>query len=327
MTPDSVSQNARMGQLQRANLPLQHSARRQSNRERIHARAVHPIDTPRLIPDPLERRESRVSSALSGARLLVAAVALHGLVILSFVVMGNLLGKHTTARPPERLTVNIVESPRPEPPAIETPLPVKAPLVPEFEPITPPKKVETKPKVEKYVDTRVPETEAPPPSPRRVVGLNLESTVAGNGPAFAIGTSRLGQTDTQAKDPAQAQASLGVQSQPTAASEQPAQAQRLAAHIPTRDTAFEKPKRLAPTRPEYPATLKAQSIEGDVIVQVDIAADGRVTKVGVVRSSGHAAFDAAAKQAAAREHFGPAMRDGNPVAFTLTYSYRFRIED
>jgi protein TonB len=162
------------------------------------------------------------------------------------------------------------------------------------------------------------------------VGLNLESTVEGNGPSFATGTSRLGQTDTRAVDPTRAQrAPAAAPSAPAAAptTATSSAVQRAASHIPTRDTEFEKPKRLQPTRPEFPAALKAQGIEGDVSVKVEIAADGQVTAVSIVKSSGHAEFDAAAKRAAASERFAPAMRDGNAVPFTLTYSYRFRIED
>jgi TonB family protein len=84
---------------------------------------------------------------------------------------------------------------------------------------------------------------------------------------------------------------------------------------------------LKPNRPEFPATLKAQGIEGDVTVRVDIAASGDVTSVTIVRSSGYPAFDDAAKRAAASERFAPAIRDGNPVPFSLSYSYRFRIEE
>jgi TonB family protein len=101
----------------------------------------------------------------------------------------------------------------------------------------------------------------------------------------------------------------------------------VASHIPTRDTQFEKPKRLKPNRPAFPPALKAQGVQGDVVVRVDIAASGQVTSVTIVSSSGYPAFDDAAKQAAASERFAPARRDGIAVPFTLSYSYRFRIEE
>lgn len=303
--------------------------KRQASRERIHSRVVHPIDTPRLIPDPLERRDSRTLSALSGLRLVVAAVVIHALIIACFALVGQLVGEQNAYHPPERLTVKIVET-KPPPPVVEEPPVAPAPIVPEFvEPTPPPPPVAAK-KAPKSQDapepTPVPEAA---PVPRRIVGLSLESTVEGNGPSFATGTSRMGQTDTRAADPVQAQRAptASATAAPAAPATTAAATQRVAAHIPTRDTQFEKPKRLRPSRPAFPAALKAQGIEGTVVVRVDIAASGQVTNVVITQSSGHAAFDDAAKQTAASERFAPATRDGNPIPFTLTYSYHFRIED
>jgi protein TonB len=226
------------------------------------------------------------------------------------------------------LKINIVEVPPPvvEPPPVEEAPVEEGPIVPEF---TPPPPVAEKPRPQqpRPVKTEVappapePEVVAQQPPPRRIVGLSLESTVQGTGPAFATGTSRMGRTQRTAEEPqraAEAPSGGGAPAIPT---------QREAARIPTRDVKFEKPKRAQPSQPAYPATLKAQGIEGDVMVSVDIDASGKVTAVSIVRSSGQADFDRAAQQAAAAERFAPALRDGQPVAFTLTYSYRFRIED
>jgi periplasmic protein TonB len=301
-------------------------AKRRNARERIHARVVHPIDTPRLLHDPLERRDSRVLSALAAVRLVVAAVVIHAAAIVGFAFVGYLMGQQKTYQPPERLSVKIVETRPPPPPVVEEPAVVSAPITPEFEPVVPPKRPEaptTKPAKTQDAPEPTPE---PDPTPRRIVGLSLESTVEGNGPSFATGTSRMGGTETRATDPTQARRAPAP---PAAASAtpQPGSTQRAASHIPTRDTQFEKPKRLQPNRPEFPAALKAQGIEGDVTVRVDIAASGAVTSVAIVSSSGYPAFDEAAKRAAASERFAPAIRDGSPVPFTLSYSYRFRIED
>jgi protein TonB len=307
------------------------NTQRQATRERIHARVVHPIDTPRLLRDPLGRRDSGTSSALSGVRLVVAAIVIHALVISGFALMGHLVGEQRVVHPPERLTVQIVETRPPPPPIVEEPRPEPAAVVPEFQPLTPPKKPVIEPKAQpKTQDAPEPTAAAEPdPAPRRIVGLSLESTVEGNGPGFATGTSRMGQTEANAVDPSQAKRAPAPAPQPAPAAStgQAAAEQRAASHIPTRDTQFEKPKRLKPNRPEFPASLKAQGIEGDVVVRVDIAANGQVTNVTIVRSSGYPAFDDAAKRAAISEHFAPAVRDGVAVPFTLSYSYRFRIED
>jgi protein TonB len=137
----------------------------------------------------------------------------------------------------------------------------------------------------------------------------------------------MGVTDKHAVDPNQAQKAAAAAPAPLATQAVSGNVQRVAARIPTRDVQFEKPKRVSPSKPEYPATLKAQNLEGDVVVGVDIAANGVVTQVSILRSSGHAAFDDAARRAALAERFTPALRDGQAVAFTLSYTYRFRIED
>jgi protein TonB len=104
-------------------------------------------------------------------------------------------------------------------------------------------------------------------------------------------------------------------------------AQRDATSIPTRDAKLEKPQRRELREPAYPATLRAQGIEGDVLVTVSIDAQGSVQQASVLRGSGHAEFDAAALSAARAERFTPATRDGTPVPYTLSYTYHFRIED
>jgi TonB family protein len=300
---------------------------RQATRERIHARVVHPIDTPSLLRDPLERRESKALSAIAGMRLLAGAAVIHGGLIVCFALVSSLVGDHATYRTPERLKVSIVETP-PEPPPVPEPPKVEAPVEPEFSQPEPPKPVEPPRKAApKELEPKVAEPTPEPPL-RRTVGLSLESTVQGNGPSFATGSSRMGATETRAVDPAKAArapSSAGQAAAPAPVAS--AGVQRAAARIPTRDVEFEKPKRVRPNRPEYPAALKAQGLEGEVMVSVDIAATGRVTSVSIVQSSGEPAFDEAARRAALAEQFSPATRGGQPVAFTLSYSYRFRIKD
>ncbi len=304
---------------------LERRAGRQASRERIHARVVRPIDSPRLIRDPLERRESRVLSTLTSLRLLVAAVVLHGVIILSFAFINRLIGAQPAFRPGERLKVSIVEVPRlvvEPPPREQAPAP-EGPVQPDFVPPPVVEKPRAPPPPVKAEVLPEPEVAAAEPGQRRIVGLSLESTVQGEGPAFATGTSRMGRTERSAEDPRRAQeVGDGVHATDTAAA-----TQRAAANIPTRDTLFEKPKRMRQNEPAYPAALRAQGIEGDVMLSVSIDAGGRVTSVSIVRSSGQAAFDQAAREAALEERFTPAQRDGRSVAFTLTYSYRFRIED
>ena len=80
-------------------------------------------------------------------------------------------------------------------------------------------------------------------------------------------------------------------------------------------------------QPEYPSVLKAQGVEGNVVVLVTIDEKGRVTRVRVVKGSGYDAMDTSAKNAATKERFSPATRNGEPIAYTLKYTYRFRVRE
>lgn len=300
------------------------SDRRQADRERIHTQVVRPIDTPRLIADPLARPSSRLTSTVTGARLLLAALVIHGVIIVVFSVAHRMRGPQQDRSPGDRIVLRIVETP-PEPPPVEEPEVVVAPIAPDFAPEKPEPPKRKKPRKLKVVQAVVqPEAPTPEPARRRIIGLSMESTVRGSGPSFATGTSRMGQTARRAVDPelaARRPVGQAVQRGPSV------RQQRAATRIPTRDSVFVKPRRSRPSKPGYPITLKAQGIEGEVLVRVDISAGGLVTAVTILRGSGHAAFDEAARKAAADERFSPATRDGRPVAFTLSYEYRFRIED
>ena len=78
-------------------------------------------------------------------------------------------------------------------------------------------------------------------------------------------------------------------------------------------------------RPVYPRSSRRRGEEGEVSLEVDVAADGAVADVRVVRSSGVAALDNAALQAMARAKFKPAMHDGLPVCATVTQVVSFRL--
>ena len=92
------------------------------------------------------------------------------------------------------------------------------------------------------------------------------------------------------------------------------------------DAGLTLPKRLHPVIPPYPPRLRALGFEGDVTVLAHIDETGRVQSVKVVVPSSHAAFDEVARAAALADRFEPAKRDGVPIPFTLSYTYRFRID-
>jgi TonB family protein len=317
-------------------------------RKRIHEQVLHPIDTPSLLRDPLFHPSSPIDSTIGSLKLLFTAVAVHGFIILVFAAVTDLMGEKGDYAPPERVVVQVIET-RPPPPPIPLPIEeeieevVLAPLPPDFVPKdpTPPKpqatkrKAPTKKRIIKRPDAELPPKDpiVPPPR-RRIPGIGFSSTTpGGKGPAFATGTTRMAETGSTAVDPNIAKQEPEGQDVGTpngkgnGTGKTATREQRIASNIPTRGSVFAKPKRTKPNKPPYPTTLKAQGIEGDVQVRVTISAKGKVTKVSVLKGSGHKAFDDAATQAAMAESFTPATRDGNAVEYTLSYSYRFRIEE
>lgn len=321
---------------------------REATRKRIHEHVLHPIDTPSLLRDPLFHPATPIHSTIGTFKLVLTALVVHGFIVLVFAAVNDLMGEKSEYTPPERVIVQVIETlpPLPPPPIV---LPVEesleevlAPIPPDFVPKdpTPPKptpsktKNPKKPRIIKKPDvTPAPADPAAPPPRRRIPGLELSSTIpGGKGPAYGIGSTRMAETSTTAVDPKIAkQEPVGRQGTATGkgsgTGKSSTREQRMASNIPTRDSVFVKPKRKKPSKPPYPSTLKAQGIEGDVQVRVSIDAKGKVTKVSVLKGSGHKAFDDAAKRAAVSETFTPATRDGKSVTYTLSYSYRFRIEE
>lgn len=162
------------------------------------------------------------------------------------------------------------------------------------------------------------------PSLPRVVGLSLDSTtVTGNGPIFASGSTLAGPTATGAAAPS----SVAPRSGGSADAGPPPTGNRVARHIPTAASSFVLPKRKHQAVLPYPEALKAQGLEADVTVFVNLDAAGRVTNVKVVKSSGYPDFDDAAVRAARAEEFAPATRDGEAVSYSLGFTYRFRLAE
>jgi TonB family protein len=73
---------------------------------------------------------------------------------------------------------------------------------------------------------------------------------------------------------------------------------------------------------EYPAEAKAQQLQGEVVLQIDLDAEGKVSDAQVLQSAGHG-FDEAALAAVKQFQFSPAEIDGQPAPVRLTYRYSF----
>jgi len=83
------------------------------------------------------------------------------------------------------------------------------------------------------------------------------------------------------------------------------------------------PKALAQSQPGYPASAKADGIEGTVIVKYVITATGAVTGVKAVR--GPSALRGVCVSAVRQWRFEPAVLDGRPVSIRRTARFAFRI--
>ena len=74
------------------------------------------------------------------------------------------------------------------------------------------------------------------------------------------------------------------------------------------------PKPLHVFPPAYPFSAKRDRIEGRVIIEIEVTAEGAVGYVGVVESFPEGVFDACAMLAAKGYRFRPGMKDGKPVS-------------
>jgi protein TonB len=79
------------------------------------------------------------------------------------------------------------------------------------------------------------------------------------------------------------------------------------------------------TDPPYPEQARQQGVEGTVVLRLTVRADGVPDGVRVSKSSGHTALDDAAVAHVRRARFAPALKDGEPVATSITFRVKFRL--
>ena len=77
----------------------------------------------------------------------------------------------------------------------------------------------------------------------------------------------------------------------------------------------------------YPPDLKQYNFSGEVDVEALVDFDGAVLAVRVVRSSGYAAADSSACEAALHGSFAPAEHYGQPVRVWFPLPYRFQFKE
>jgi periplasmic protein TonB len=92
------------------------------------------------------------------------------------------------------------------------------------------------------------------------------------------------------------------------------------------DQAVTPPRAHPRTPPRYPASARAQGLEGRVVLSVLVDARGRVADVKVLESDPAGVFDAAAVDAARRWTFQPATRGGAPSDAWVRQVVRFTLD-
>lgn len=85
-------------------------------------------------------------------------------------------------------------------------------------------------------------------------------------------------------------------------------------------------RRIATPAPKYPKDAAAQGINGKVVLIVDVAADGSVSKAVVERATPDGVFDAAALESVKKWKFTPAMKNGKAVASKVRVPVEFRTD-
>lgn len=86
------------------------------------------------------------------------------------------------------------------------------------------------------------------------------------------------------------------------------------------------PQYRARPAPEYPFSARQTGQEGEVVVEFDVDATGRVAAARVLRSSDRI-FEEPAVRAVRKWRFEPGRRDGRVVAFRMTVPVVFRLSD
>ncbi len=307
--------------------------RRGRERRRV-ARAGLGAPVVRLGQDPLKRHDSASIAQL--AALVVGALIAHGALLFGAGMVASAFATEKKPSVAEPVIVRF-EAMEPEVPKAATPIQkTAAPTVSENpkvrEELSPPIKVKTKARKRRVKRRSVAKKPNPVPlqpstAPRRIVGANLGSTVqGGNGPVIAIGNALDGHSGTAAQAPVPYRRPAKTQPAPrTKTKPYSGRGNRIARALPQKGITLTKPKRSQKVTPTYPPLLKAQGIEANVIVEVEITATGSVQGVAIVAPAKQREFNLAAKAAALKEKFKPATRNGVAVAYRLTFTYRYRI--
>lgn len=249
-------------------------------------------------PDVFEQRDE--PSGLIFIGLLVGSIAAHGVLVW-------LMPDHPPVRVANtRVEMEFYEEKKPDPPKVEEP------PKPEEKPLP-----RVQPKVVVKVDTPKPKEDVPPPPneeakevPKEpvpiVIGVTMDSTTAAGGFAVQVGNTTYGKASKDVVDPASVKNYAAPKYAPPG-------------------SADSEPVILGEVKPDYPPEAKKNDIEGQVRLRVTIDETGVVTTVAVISGPGYG-LNEAARDAVKRAKFKPAIKGGEAVGYTITYTYQFLLD-
>jgi protein TonB len=86
-----------------------------------------------------------------------------------------------------------------------------------------------------------------------------------------------------------------------------------------------RPRYAENPKPLYPAEARKKGYEGEVLLKVEVLADGRVGEIELKRSSGHVVLDSSAVAAVKQWRFIPARKGDQTVALWVNIPITFRL--
>jgi TonB family protein len=94
----------------------------------------------------------------------------------------------------------------------------------------------------------------------------------------------------------------------------------------TQELPDQQPQATKTATPGYPEVLKRAGIQGEAFISLSIDATGKVDSASVLRAS-HEAFGQAAKAAAMKWEFSPALRNGKPIRSDAVVPFKFKLSE
>jgi TonB family protein len=87
-----------------------------------------------------------------------------------------------------------------------------------------------------------------------------------------------------------------------------------------------QPQATKTATPGYPEVLKRAGIQGEAFITLSIDATGKVDSASVLRAT-HEGFGQAAKAAAMKWEFSPALRNGKPIRSDVVVPFKFKLSE